>query len=350
MDYGIFIILVLIAFFYKIEIRRDRKELTFSNIQSSMNGLRGLMAVMIVLTHSTMAFQDVPILLMPFAKISTICVGFFFIASGYGLAWSNNNKKNYLNNKFLIKKIVYLFVLSVLAYAFILLIQAFNYIFMDGQNVIISVSDWWSTTNWYLKMQGLMYIIYFVVNRCVKNTKVSCWILGGTILLMCLAFCIFHVGGRSYFISEMSFFFGVVLYEYGDCIMKWFDKYMKYVIPVTGIICALSLGAFIVDDYTIADCVFHNLLCVSFCFVLIIFLYYFKVGNAILTLFNKISLELYLCQFALFALYKEIFRSMQQEVNVWYVLLVLVSDILVALIAVKINKGIAKGINKVFGN
>lgn len=221
---------------------------------------------------------------------------------------------------------------------------------MNGQSITLSVNAWWSITNWYLKMQGMMYIVFFVVNRCIKNRKTACWMLGGIVFLMCLTFCIFHVGGRSYFISEMSFFFGTILYEYGNCIKKWFDNHMKYVILVIGILCVLSIGAFVVEDYTIADCVFHNLLCVSVCFMLTIFLYYFEVGNSILTFLNNISLELYLCQFALFALYKAIFRSLQLEVNVWYVLLILVSDILVALIAEKINKIVSKGIIKVIGN
>lgn len=62
MVYGIFIIFVLVSFLYNIKIRRDRNDVRFANIQSTANGLRGLMAVMIVLTHSTMAFQKVPVL------------------------------------------------------------------------------------------------------------------------------------------------------------------------------------------------------------------------------------------------------------------------------------------------
>lgn len=214
----------------------------------------------------------------------------------------------------------------------------------------MSVRAWWNISNWYLKMQGMMYIIFFVINRCINNRKVACWILGVVVFLMCIIFCIFQVGGRSYYISEMSFVFGVILYEYGSCIKKWFDGHMKFVVLVTCALCVLAMVAFIVDDYTVADCIFHNLLCISFCFMMLILLYYFKIGNSILAFFNNISLELYLCQFALFNLYKAIFRSLQQNINFEYVLFVLVSDIFVSLIAVKLNRRISQKINKVIGN
>lgn len=152
--------------------------------------------------------------------------------------------------------------------------------------------------------------------------------------------------GRSYYISELCFWFGIVLFEYGDCIKTWFDKYMKYVMVLLGILCMVSLGAFMVKDYTIADFVLHNILCISACFVMSIFLYYFKLGNFVLSFLNKISLELYLCQFGLFDLYKAIFKMLQIEPNFLYVFFVLISDILIALLAVRINKKIASRINK----
>lgn len=346
MIYGLFMFFVMIVFLYKITIREDKREIAFSSIQSNANSLRGLFAIMIILSHSTMAFESVPTLLVPFAKISTICVGYFFVASGYGLAWSNSNKKDYLSNKFLMKKILYLVCLAVLAYIYLLLIQIINYYFFDGKNIQVSISAWWKSTNWYLKMQGLMYILYFCVNRCIRNKKKACWLLGVILLSICMTCCISKMVGRSYYISELCFWFGIVLYEYGDWIKKCFDKYMKYVMLLIGILCMISLGAFVVKKFTIADCVFHNLLCISACFVMIIFLYYFKIGNVVLSFFNKISLELYICQFGLFDLYKAIFRTLQIKPNFGYVFFVLVSDILIALLAMNVNKIVSNRINK----
>ena len=104
MVYGIFTAAILLIVLYKIRIRADRQEAGFHEVQSNINELRGIAAIIIILSHSTMAFDRTPLLLMPFAKSSTICVGFFFVLSGYGLAWSDSNKKDYLDRAFLYKK------------------------------------------------------------------------------------------------------------------------------------------------------------------------------------------------------------------------------------------------------
>lgn len=345
MVYGIFTAAILLIVLYKIRIRADRQEAGFHEVQSNINELRGIAAIIIILSHSTMAFDRTPLLLMPFAKSSTICVGFFFVLSGYGLAWSDSNKKDYLDRAFLYKKLLYLFLLSILAYIYIFLISIVCHYFAGTAIIHVSVSSWWNITNWYLKMQGLMYILFFAAYRFIKNKKASCWVLGGALTAICLLFCIFHIGGRSFFISELSFFFGVMLYEYSNAIKKLFCKKMPYVMILTVILAIVSLAAFKVKSYSIADFFFHNLLCISVYSIICILFYYIKMDNGILKFLNGISLELYLCQFALFDLYKAIFSKMMIEINIWYVLGVLLTDIVVSLLAVRINKAVSRKLN-----
>ena len=87
---GIPVIFVFLICVYKIQ---SDKSISIEKIQQNMNALRGLFAIVILIGHTTMNFQYLPLLLPPFSKINTLCVGFFFVMSGYGLAYSAHYKE-----------------------------------------------------------------------------------------------------------------------------------------------------------------------------------------------------------------------------------------------------------------
>lgn len=103
----IYVLLIIISCPCIKIIKRKNKTDFIEESHKNANHLRGIFAIIIVLAHTTLIFDKVPTVLIPFSKISTLCVGYFFAMSGYGLAHSFKAKKNYLSH-FLIYKILHI--------------------------------------------------------------------------------------------------------------------------------------------------------------------------------------------------------------------------------------------------
>ncbi|WP_026659669.1 acyltransferase family protein [Butyrivibrio sp. AC2005] len=97
MQYAVLYIIVLLVIIPGVEFKHIGLEGVVP-VQKNVNNLRGLFAILIIFTHCTLAYNNLPQLLLPFKKLSTFGVGFFFVLSGYGVAFSYNSKDNYLEN------------------------------------------------------------------------------------------------------------------------------------------------------------------------------------------------------------------------------------------------------------
>ena len=83
--------------FYKARLVDGGRDIV--SIHKNINRLRGIFALFIIFTHCTLPFDNLPVLLLPLRKVSTFGVGFFFVLSGYGLAYSYEYKENYLKKE-----------------------------------------------------------------------------------------------------------------------------------------------------------------------------------------------------------------------------------------------------------
>ena len=150
----IYVLLIIIACpGIKINKRKDKANF-IEESHKNANHLRGVFAIIIILAHTTLIFDKVPIVLTPFSKISTLCVGYFLAMSGYGLAYSFKTKENYLSH-FLIYKILYLIIVACIVILFNFVVQ-FLFKFIAKEEFQIA------TINWYIYELAFCYLIFYI--------------------------------------------------------------------------------------------------------------------------------------------------------------------------------------------
>ena len=196
---------------------------TGADIKKTMNRLhelRFVFAVLIIFSHCTNPFFPMPHILLPLSKISTLGVGYFFISSGFGLACSVASKPNYLRNFW--KKIVDLLWITLFSSVVSTLIR----------NTMLGEHQIFQLVNWYMPTLTVLYLIFYVSHRIFPKNKFRRVVfLSGVIFIITAILCIFDavtgLNHRVYYISELAFPFGVIIYEYAD----FFAAFLKKICP-----------------------------------------------------------------------------------------------------------------------
>ena len=181
----ILIIILIITISIK-GIKRNAHNNNIGEIQNNLNLLRGIVAIFIIIGHCIMSYNSkIPIYLIPLSKLNTIFVGYFWVMSGYGLAWSVENKEKYITYKQLIQKILYLCVTAFCVLTFSLVISGI-------EDIVIKTGVWNSGVNWYLIVQSIFYICFFVTYKYFKDTKKAVVCVSAEILLFTIIALKFH--------------------------------------------------------------------------------------------------------------------------------------------------------------
>lgn len=265
---------------------------TGADIKKTMNRLhelRFVFTVLIIFSHCTLPFFSLPRILLPLSKISTFGVGYFFISSGFGLACSVASKPNYLHD--FRKKIVNLLWITLFSSVVSTLIR----------NTMLGGHQILQLVNWYMPALTVLYLIFYVSCRIFPENKFRRVVfLSGAVFVITSLLCAFDaVTGqdhRVYYISEMTFPFGVFIYEYADLLAGFLKK--KYALPlIVSAELVFSFLAVTVPEKSLPDLVFHNLMLFPFGLLLIWLLDKFKVSNRILRTVNPYTPFLYLFQF-----------------------------------------------------
>ena len=310
-------------------------------IQKNANSLRGVFAIFIIFTHCTLAFQTMPALIVPLRKVSTFGVGFFFVLSGYGLAFSFHTKKDYLKG-FIIEKVI-----KKIAFAAIVcrVISKLLLVLFIKDTFKMPISQFFIGINWYIYAMCILYISFYLVYTLVKNSRYRLSVLWLLVILITIIFLyvskVFHAPGidRSYFISEWAFPLGVTIYEKREELDKLMNDYpIRLFLFMLVFLAATFVGATKVSEYTILDLVTHNLMLVPFYYFVMLACRYITFGNPILKFLNRISFEIYLYQFAVLIIAKEYI----DQINVMYFVYVTVLTILLAYIIRCLNVLISK--------
>ncbi|HBZ77553.1 MAG TPA: hypothetical protein DEO39_02465 [Clostridiales bacterium] len=158
-----------------------------------MKSLRGFAAIGVILHHISQeeAFQRSRVL-SPFVNAGAFFVAIFFFCSGYGLLKSLNTKENYLKGFIrnrIVKSILLPFYVNVILYA---IYYAF----------VVKVK--WPAAQWICNFTGLtmmnpyawfpvvlaiLYLVFFLTFRFIKNRPVCFTIIGLVIIGMGIGFC-----------------------------------------------------------------------------------------------------------------------------------------------------------------
>lgn len=251
-----------------------------------------------------------PHILLPLSKISTLGVGYFFISSGFGLACSVASKPNYLRNFW--KKIVDLLWITLFSSVVSTLIR----------NTMLGEHQIFQLVNWYMPTLTVLYLIFYVSHRIFPKNKFRRVVfLSGVIFIITAILCIFDavtgLNHRVYYISELAFPFGVIIYEYADFFAAFLKK--KYALP--SIIAAelvFSFLAITVPEKSLPDLIFHNLMNLFFGLLLIWLLDKFKVGNRIISAMNPYAPFLYLFQFVVLDVMKNYYITNARPFDIFY--------------------------------
>lgn len=251
--------------------------------------MRGLGMMFIVFTH--MAAEFICISTYFFWVSGAIGVAICFLVSGYGLHVSNKRKDNYLCG-FWLPKILRLLIPFVLA-----LILYWLRLHLEGRTMSIQTFlgslftiTFPGTTLWYLKIQFLMYAVFFFTYRYLKGTKRR---IVGVFAATAAYILIAAAAGMELFWYNTCLFFplGLVLAEYQDHILPVLRKNRI----------ALLAGAVFVFLYAVLyffgrlglDFLFDSVYMLFFCVLLLWLVQHFS-GFWVLEILGKYSIEVYL--------------------------------------------------------
>ncbi len=306
------VLYLLLAGLWGLNIRFEPAAMDIELIMSRLNKLRFIFAILIIFTHCTLPYEQLPLVLLPLRKISTFGVGYFFICSGYGLAYSVAYKPHYLDNFW--KKIGNLFWLTVFSSVVSGLIK----------NIAFGRWNTFRPINWYMPAMIILYIIFWVAYRMfpkAKNKRNIFLVMAvfAAMVLVCWADHITGQNHRNYYISEWAFPFGVLIFEYANIVSGFLKKrFSLFVIILTEVI--FGGAALVVPERGLWDLVFHNFMLLPAGLALMWLMDKVVVDNFVLKMMNRYTLFIYLFQFPISELLKNYYISNNRPFNVFWFL------------------------------
>jgi len=312
----------------------------------TMKSLRGFAAIGVILHHiSQQNYFQMNGILSPFVNAGAYFVAIFFFCSGYGLLKSYDSKPGYLKkfiSKRIIKAIVLPFYIDVLLYgAFYAIVK----IHLEKEQWIFNLTGltMMNVYAWFPIVLTLLYLVFFLTFRFVRNRKVCFGIILGFILLMGIGtmiegHCAWWTGPKNWWCSEYyymneakwwmgekifwfhgewwansapAFFTGLVFANYEKQIIAFFKKdYKKRFLILFGIteLCFLlsdfgqtKFGYW--TEFNLKGPEIGNKIATYFCqfplllilpVTVFIFLMKYHVSNPVTRFFGKYSLHTYL--------------------------------------------------------
>lgn len=315
-----------------------------------MKSLRGLAAIGVMLHHiSQEQFLQMDGVLSGFVNAGVYFVAIFFFCSGYGLLKSLDTKKDYLKGfirKRIVRAIVVPFYVNVIIYGILMFIV----------KMPINKTQW--ITNllgltmmnryaWFPIVLALLYLVFFLCFRFIKNRKVCFVIIFLFIIAMGMLFCVeghyaWWYGPKNWWMDEKywengifwwqneqvlwfngewwansapAFLSGLIFANYEKQITAFFKKSYAFkfhvLLAITGLLYLLSqLGQEAFGYWTewegkgpeigdkIATYFMQIPLLTVFAFTVFIFMMKYHVKNPVLSFFGKYSLHTYLMNLA----------------------------------------------------
>ena len=199
-----FFIIILLLFLVK------NKQLTIPKDNS--NGIKGILALLIVLTHCSTSYNEGHNDLTFFSNIGSIICSMFFFISAYGLHSQedkirNTTFLNFLKNR--IWKILFPFIIIAVGYQ-ILIIATGNFNLIElmntlskGDTILLLPNSWFVFTLIYL------YILTFLSTRFKKNYIEIIFIFIMITAYILITRNVLHWGNHWYS-ATYGYFFGVI--------------------------------------------------------------------------------------------------------------------------------------------
>ena len=221
-------------------------------------------------------------------------VAVFFLLSGYGAMISKMNKPDYLKH-YIPKRLIRLYLPFVIVFVINILI-----LLVMGEEIKISyvysalIMSLPNTLNWYLKIQIILYIVFYILARISKKDTIM-------ILLMFILSTAYMIVG--FVIGITSFWYETVFaFPLGMLLARYKTPIIELVRRRRVITALIVFFAFIVcfaPYYFMGGTIFEIVFIFGF-LLLIVYICTFTYGDFILTTkMGKASLELYLVHIVL---------------------------------------------------
>ncbi len=158
-----------------------------------MKSVRGFAAMGVILHHISQefAFQESGVL-TPFVNAGAYFVAVFFFCSGYGLIKSFDSKKDYLKGfikKRIIKSIVVPFYVDAILYGLFYFLVKIHFERAQWVTNLLGITMM-NVYAWFPIVLSLLYLVFFLSFRFVKNRKACFVIIGVFTVLMGVGACI----------------------------------------------------------------------------------------------------------------------------------------------------------------
>lgn len=283
-----FFILILYILLAVVGLKRE-KCIDFLIHLKRLNKCRG--GAVLILVHHIVDGNIPPmdsLALFFCSKLSICVVSFFFFISGIGLAYSYKNKKNYLSYWFLIRKPVFLFIVSSF-YNYLKFFISF-FVFHNVEFSLINLLNCLIYHNWFIYELCVMYILFFFIFKYIKNYTTFILLFLSIVLWCILCFLGF---GLSWLVSFMAFPLGIVFFDFYNNIIKR-QKECLLIILFLGL---LSLPASIFPMQNCLSLILKTIFCMVFVSSIFFITLYFDIyNNSFSRKFTAISLEIYMVQ------------------------------------------------------
>ena len=158
-----------------------------------MKSVRGFAAMGVILHHISQefAFQESGVL-SPFVNAGAYFVAVFFFCSGYGLIKSFDSKKDYLKGfikKRIVKSIVVPFYVDAILYGLFYFLVKIHFERAQWVTNLLGITMM-NVYAWFPIVLSLLYLVFFLSFRFVKNRKACFVIIGVFTVLMGVGACI----------------------------------------------------------------------------------------------------------------------------------------------------------------
>lgn len=334
---SLYLLLAVLCFW---GIRFTPTDMEIQESMNRLNRLRPIVAIVLIFGHSALPYIKIPLALMPFHKASTFCVGYFFVLSGYGLAYSVANKPGYLDS--FQKKVTNLVLITVFSSIISTLLKS------------IAFREWvpLSLINWYMPAIIVLYLIFYAAYRLFPDSKSKRLLCLFTVTFVLIAaVCGYGIlvgrNYRNYFISEMAFPFGAWIYEYADTLSTFLKK--KTALPILIFTSVLfNAAALLIPELGLLDLIFHNLMLFPFLLLLIWLLDKFAIDNVLLKKAVPYTTFLYLFQFPILTILKQFYLAADRPLDVFYSWGCLCLTCILAFVMQRLWDTIGAGVHKLF--
>lgn len=250
--------------------------------------LRGICAIEIMMGH--IGIETGSRVLYPNRKAGILFVGIFFLLSGYGVAYSTENKKDYLKN-FLLNRSIRLLLP---AYLTKILMISLRTLLLDRRIFTgIDVKQFLFVLNWYVWEQLLFYLIYYLAYKVMhKHVEIAVGICSVVLIIAA------YVSGldNPWYGSSLCFLLGLCYYKLEKRNIKLTNIRYYTLLGILAVVLIGSVAAFFAlgNDNVLGNPVARNIASMSFCMMIVMLLYRFRIGNPISVFLGKCSYEIFL--------------------------------------------------------